>query len=202
MEKLTLDQIARSCGINRSKLSRGFRELYRCSVSEALAERRLAEARQQLLATDLPVSLIGYRSGYLNNASFHPGLRPPFRPVAEQFPRLRGSRLMNAPAATTKVAGPDRHRCGQPLYAQIQSPGWRYASRRGIFRRASGRQPRRDARGLPGACRVEADRRCQRPQAAGRRARRIGHRHVSSTMPFRPPRSAWSMFGKYGGPSR
>lgn len=69
-EKLTLGQIARSCGINRSKLSRGFREIYRCSVSEALAERRLAEARRQLLSTDLPVSLIGYRSGYLNNAAF------------------------------------------------------------------------------------------------------------------------------------
>ena len=69
-EKLTLDQIARRCGLNRSKLSRGFRELYRCSVSEALAERRLAEARRQLITTDLPVSLIGYRSGYLNNASF------------------------------------------------------------------------------------------------------------------------------------
>jgi len=69
-EKLTLMQIARSCGLNRSKLSRGFRELFQCSVSEALAERRLAEARHQLIATDLPVSLIGYRSGYLNNASF------------------------------------------------------------------------------------------------------------------------------------
>ena len=69
-EKLTLDQIARSSGINRSKLSRGFRQLYHCTVSEALAERRLAEARRQLIATDLPVSLIGYRSGYLNNASF------------------------------------------------------------------------------------------------------------------------------------
>ncbi len=69
-EKLTLVQIARSCGLNRSKLSRGFRELYRCTVSEALVERRLAEARRQLIATDLPVSLIGYRSGYLNNASF------------------------------------------------------------------------------------------------------------------------------------
>lgn len=69
-EKLTLRQIARSCGLNRSKLSRGFRELYSCTVSEALAERRLAEARRQLIATDLPVSLIGYRSGYLNNASF------------------------------------------------------------------------------------------------------------------------------------
>jgi AraC family transcriptional activator of pyochelin receptor len=69
-EKLTLDRIARRCGLNRSKLSRGFREIYRCTVSEALAERRLAEARRQLIATDLPVSLIGYRSGYLNNASF------------------------------------------------------------------------------------------------------------------------------------
>lgn len=69
-EKLTLDWIARRCGLNRSKLSRGFREMYRCSVSEALAERRLAEAQRQLIATDLPISLIGYRSGYLNNASF------------------------------------------------------------------------------------------------------------------------------------
>lgn len=69
-EPLTLAQIARCCGLNRSKLSRGFRELYRCSVSEALVERRLAEARTQLISTDLPVGLIGYRSGYQNNASF------------------------------------------------------------------------------------------------------------------------------------
>lgn len=69
-EKLTLELIARECGINRSKLARGFRELYGCTVSEALAERRLAEARQQLIATDLPVALIGYRNGYQNNAAF------------------------------------------------------------------------------------------------------------------------------------
>lgn len=69
-EPMTLQQIARRCGLNRSKLSRGFRELYRCSVSEAISERRLAEARRELLATDLPVGLIGYRSGYQNNASF------------------------------------------------------------------------------------------------------------------------------------
>jgi AraC family transcriptional activator of pyochelin receptor len=69
-EKLTLDGLARACGINRAKLTRGFRELYRCSVAEALAERRLAEASRRLLTTDLPVSKIGYESGYLNNASF------------------------------------------------------------------------------------------------------------------------------------
>lgn len=69
-EKLTLGQIARKCGLNRTKLTRGFRELYRCSIAEALAEKRLGEARRQLLSTDLPVGIIGYRSGYSNNASF------------------------------------------------------------------------------------------------------------------------------------
>jgi AraC family transcriptional regulator, transcriptional activator of the genes for pyochelin and ferripyochelin receptors len=69
-EPLTLEQIARECGINRSKLSRGFRELYGTSVADALSERRLEQARKSLLVTDLPVGLIGYRSGYQNNASF------------------------------------------------------------------------------------------------------------------------------------
>lgn len=69
-EPLTLAHIARECGLNRSKLSRGFRALYRCSVIEALADRRLDEARRQLISTDLPVGLIGYHSGYQNNASF------------------------------------------------------------------------------------------------------------------------------------
>ena len=69
-EKLTLDGLARACGINRAKLTRGFRDLYHCSIAEALAERRLGEASRRLLTTDLPVSKIGYDSGYLNNASF------------------------------------------------------------------------------------------------------------------------------------
>lgn len=69
-EKLTIDNIAKSCGINRDKLTRGFRELYQCSIAEALSERRLRHARQMLAASDLPVASIGYRCGYLNNASF------------------------------------------------------------------------------------------------------------------------------------
>jgi AraC family transcriptional regulator, transcriptional activator of the genes for pyochelin and ferripyochelin receptors len=69
-EKLTLGDIARRCGLNRTKLARGFKEIYDCSVSQAIAEKRLAEARRQLLSTDLPVGVIGYRSGYSNNASF------------------------------------------------------------------------------------------------------------------------------------
>lgn len=69
-EKLTLDSIARACGLNRAKLTRGFRDMFDCTIAETIAERRLMQASQRLLTTDLPVSSIGYESGYLNNASF------------------------------------------------------------------------------------------------------------------------------------
>ena len=69
-EKLTLEAIARSCGLNRSKLTKGYRELFGCSVAEAIAERRLERASRMLISTDMPVSSVGYKAGYLNNASF------------------------------------------------------------------------------------------------------------------------------------
>lgn len=69
-EKLTLDTIARASGLNRVKLTRGFRAMFACTVAEAIAERRLGCAKQMLLVTDLPVSSISYRCGYNNNASF------------------------------------------------------------------------------------------------------------------------------------
>lgn len=69
-EKLTLEQIAAVCGLNREKLTRGFREMFACTVAEAIAERRLTQASRMLATTDLPVSSIGYENGYMNNASF------------------------------------------------------------------------------------------------------------------------------------
>lgn len=69
-EKITIAELARNVGVNRDKLVRGFRELYGSSIAEILAERRLKEARQLLLASDLPVATVGYRCSYLNNASF------------------------------------------------------------------------------------------------------------------------------------
>jgi AraC family transcriptional activator of pyochelin receptor len=69
-EKLTLDSIARACGINRAKLTRGFRSMFDITVADAIAELRLGGAGEMLRSTDLPVSSIGYRCGYLNNASF------------------------------------------------------------------------------------------------------------------------------------
>jgi len=89
-EKLTLATIARDCGLNRAKLTRGFRELFDCTVADAIASERLANAQQMLAVTDLPVSAIGYKCGYLNNASFSRAVtrrfgRPPSQYRAERF---------------------------------------------------------------------------------------------------------------------
>jgi AraC family transcriptional activator of pyochelin receptor len=69
-EKLTLETIGRACGLNRAKLTHGFRAMFSCTIAEAIAERRLGHASRMLLTTDKPVSSIGYENGYLNNASF------------------------------------------------------------------------------------------------------------------------------------
>ncbi|MDK2759741.1 MAG: AraC family transcriptional regulator [Sphingopyxis sp.] len=69
-ERLTVSSVARRCGLSKEKLTRGFRELYRCSVAEAVSERRLQRARQLLAQSDLSISSIGYRCGYMSNASF------------------------------------------------------------------------------------------------------------------------------------
>ncbi|KQT31431.1 AraC family transcriptional regulator [Sphingomonas sp. Leaf412] len=89
-EKLTLDGIARACGINRAKLTRGFRTMYATSIGDLLTDKRLEGARRLLSITDLPVSAIGYRCGYMNNASFTRAFTrrygmPPTRARAERI---------------------------------------------------------------------------------------------------------------------
>jgi len=69
-EKLTVSTVARRCGLSKAKLTHGFRQLYQCTVPEAVSARRLDHARQLLAQSDLPISSIGYRCGYLSNASF------------------------------------------------------------------------------------------------------------------------------------
>jgi AraC-like DNA-binding protein len=69
-EPLTLQTLARACGLNRAKLTRGFRELYNCTIGEALAEERLLRAAHALANSDDPVSKVAFASGYRSNASF------------------------------------------------------------------------------------------------------------------------------------
>lgn len=88
-EKLTLDSIARACGLNRAKLTRGFRDMFDCSVADAISTQRLSQAGQLLLSTDLPVSSIGYRCGYLNNASFTRAFSRRFGVAPTQYRAVR-----------------------------------------------------------------------------------------------------------------
>lgn len=88
-EKLTLDYIARSCGLNRAKLTRGFRAMFDCTVADAISKNRLSQAGTMLLSTDLPVSSIGYRCGYLNNASFTRAFARHFGKAPSQYRAMR-----------------------------------------------------------------------------------------------------------------
>jgi AraC family transcriptional regulator, transcriptional activator of the genes for pyochelin and ferripyochelin receptors len=88
-EKLTLDYIARSCGLNRAKLTRGFRAMFDCTVADAISNNRLSQAGTMLLSTDLPVSSIGYRCGYLNNASFTRAFARHFGKAPTQYRAMR-----------------------------------------------------------------------------------------------------------------
>ena len=69
-EKLTLSSIGRACGLNRTELTSGFRELFNRTVAAALSEERLKWAAKELRSGRLSISQIAYASGYLSHASF------------------------------------------------------------------------------------------------------------------------------------
>lgn len=69
-EPLSLDHIARACGLNRTKLTRGFREVFGTTVMMFIVARRMEAARELLLTTELTIKAIAFRSGYENGASF------------------------------------------------------------------------------------------------------------------------------------
>ena len=103
-ERITVSSVARQCGLNKSKLTRGFRELYRCTIPEALAERRLERARELMAQSDLPVSSIAYRCGYSNNASFTRAFARRFGTTPTEMRRLESdARSCTATHARTRM---------------------------------------------------------------------------------------------------
>ena len=97
-EKLTLDVISRTIGLNRAKLTQGFREVFGQSVADCLAEQRLMKAAEDLRTTSRPVSTIGYSAGYLNNASFARAFSKRFGICPTDFRRSSGTAAMLAAA--------------------------------------------------------------------------------------------------------
>ncbi|GAA0655677.1 helix-turn-helix domain-containing protein [Brevundimonas lenta] len=89
-EKLTLSTIGRIAGLNRAKLTQGFREVFGQTVADCLAEHRLSKAAADLTATSRPVSVVGYGAGYLNNASFARAFTKRFGLCPTEFRRAGG----------------------------------------------------------------------------------------------------------------
>jgi AraC-like DNA-binding protein len=69
-EKLTINMLARCCGMGRARLIKGFKNLYGQTVADFLTEQRLRGAATALKSTRVPISQIAYQSGYLSNAAF------------------------------------------------------------------------------------------------------------------------------------
>jgi AraC family transcriptional activator of pyochelin receptor len=89
-EKLTLDIIGRTAGLNRAKLTQGFRQVFGQSVADCIAEHRLNKAAADLAATSRPVSVVGYGAGYLNNASFARAFTKRFGVCPTEYRRAGG----------------------------------------------------------------------------------------------------------------
>ncbi len=60
----TLEELAHTAGMNRRKLTQGFRSVFGASVFEYLQEYRLREAHRLLCSEELNVSTVAYRVGY------------------------------------------------------------------------------------------------------------------------------------------
>lgn len=98
-EKLTLSLIGRGAGLNRAKLTQGFREVFGQSVADCLAEHRLSKAAADLTSSNRPVSAVGYGAGYLNNASFARAFSKRFGLCPSEYRRAGGSVGTAAPVA-------------------------------------------------------------------------------------------------------
>jgi AraC-like DNA-binding protein len=65
-----IEGIAREVGLNRNKLTFGFKHLFGMTISEFVTEQRLTLAWELLRETDLPVALIAERVGYGRASAF------------------------------------------------------------------------------------------------------------------------------------
>jgi AraC-like DNA-binding protein len=68
--KLTLAQLARRVGLNRTKLALGFKEVYGTSVQAFWRDAKLSRARELLRAGETRVTEVALRMGYSELSSF------------------------------------------------------------------------------------------------------------------------------------
>lgn len=74
----SLEELARSAGMNRTKLNMIFRRRFGLSVFEFIREQRLQYAKMLLDSYDLPIAEVAYRSGYNHPCNFTTAYRKRF----------------------------------------------------------------------------------------------------------------------------
>ena len=97
--------------LGQAKLTQGFREMYKCTVAEAVSERRLSHARMLLTLSDLPISSIGYRCGYQSNASFTRAFARRFGMTPTDMRRREGAPAESQDRLTATGSGSMRRDC-------------------------------------------------------------------------------------------
>ncbi len=68
--KLTIDEVADFCKLNRNHFSRKFKKVMGCSPQEFLIHQRLTNATELMRFTDLPIKIITDQCGYPNQLYF------------------------------------------------------------------------------------------------------------------------------------
>lgn len=79
---LSLGVLAKAAGLSETKLTRGFRHVYNCSVFEYLRAQRLEKARMLLEAGEMTITEVAYTAGFSSSSHFsrsftqHFGINP------------------------------------------------------------------------------------------------------------------------------
>lgn len=80
----SIERLSRQVGVNRNKLSYGFRHLFGQTISEYCAEMRLNQAWQLLRTTDLPIAHVAESVGYSQPAAFSDAFKKRFQQTPRQ----------------------------------------------------------------------------------------------------------------------
>jgi AraC-like DNA-binding protein len=84
-----LEGIARQVGLNRNKLTYGFKHLFGMTISDFVTEQRLTVAWELLQETDLPVSHVAERVGYGQTSAFSTAFKRRFNLTPRDLRRTR-----------------------------------------------------------------------------------------------------------------
>jgi len=69
-EDLSLEELASQVGIHPAHLARAFRHHYRCTVGDYVRHRRMTQARDQLISSDVSLSEVAQALGYSDQSHF------------------------------------------------------------------------------------------------------------------------------------